>query len=102
MPSIWDLDAVKGVLERHGLKLVKIDQCMYGGPSKKPTSLASNLDGIGDQALLCDGQHRHERAYGKNKLGIFRSRRLQAYPPGLPRDRAECGQDGAQTTSLRE
>ncbi|CAK0791492.1 unnamed protein product, partial [Prorocentrum cordatum] len=84
-PSVWDLEAVKGMLGRHGVRTTRIDQCMYGGPAQKPTTLASNLDGIQEQAVLCDGRHRHEKAYGKNERGIFRSRRLQAYPPGLCR-----------------
>ena len=35
--------------------------------------------------MVCDGKHVHENAYGKNKAGTFRTRRLQAYFPGLCR-----------------
>eukprot|EP00959_Pyramimonas_sp_CCMP1952_P190048 3975969-Pyramimonas_sp.AAC.1 len=82
-PSVWVLDAVIGLLERHGAKLITLDQCMFGGPTQKPTMLGSNLVGVDEGAVRCDGQHSHEKSLGKDSGGVFATRRLQTYPPGL-------------------
>ena len=84
-PSIWILEATQGLAARAGTEVIVIDQCMYGGAAQKPTGLLSNLLGISDGILRCDGRHTHSQSAGLDSDGKFATRRLQAYPSGLCR-----------------
>ena len=84
MPSIWATQLVQAWEVRIGARRGSLDQCMYGGPTMKPTTVSGNLVGLEEGELRCDGGHRHESALGKVR-GVFRTRRLQTYPPRLCR-----------------
>ena len=66
------------MLERHAADTTRLDQRAHGGPAEKLTMLGTIVDGLTEGALLRDGKHKHERAYGKDReTEIFVSRRLQ-------------------------
>ena len=59
-PSIWDTDEVCEWEMRTDSIRVSFDQCMFGAPTKKPTTISSTLDGV--EALdevRCDQGHVH-------------------------------------------
>ncbi len=83
LPSMWDTEEVIEWERRTSSVRVSFDQCMYGGPTKKPTCVSSNLDGIeAFDENRCDGDHHHERSVGVRR-GVHMTRRLQAYPSQL-------------------
>jgi len=60
-----------------------IDQCMYGGLTRKATGLAHNFANLAEGALRCCGGHKHGISHGLNAQGVFHTRRLQSYPSEL-------------------
>ncbi len=83
LPSMWDTEEVVEWERRTSSVRVSFDQCMYGGPTKKPTRVSSNLDGIeAFDKNRCDGDRHHERSVGVRR-GMHMTRRLQAYPSQL-------------------
>jgi hypothetical protein len=80
---MWDTEEVVEWERRTSSVRVSFDQCMYGGPTKKPTRVSSNLDGIeAFDKNRCDGDRHHERSVGVRR-GMHMTRRLQAYPSQL-------------------
>ena len=83
MPSILATDLLQGMLARTGTTVSELEQCMHGGPAKKGTGLAQNFPAPFQGLLLCDGMHTHGPSSGLNAQGVWHSRRLQTYLPGL-------------------
>ena len=82
-PSIWDTEVERALEVRTGAKRARLDQCMFGGPTRKPTCLAGTLEGLEEyDGCRCDGGHRHEASLGKQD-GQFISARLATYPRKL-------------------
>ncbi|CAE7522621.1 unnamed protein product, partial [Symbiodinium microadriaticum] len=86
-PSIFATVEFKELLCRTEASSVSFDQCVLGGPTQKPTTLAGNCGGLEAFAhCRCpgvDGLHSHERSLGFDGEGHFLTRRLQTYPPGM-------------------
>eukprot|EP00439_Symbiodinium_sp_Y106_P030950 s4025_g3.t1 len=93
-PSIFATAEFKELLLRTGSSSVSFDQCTLGGPTRKPTTLAGNVQGLdGFARYACPGEspdHRHELSLGFDSEGHFLTRRLQTYPPGMCRLIAQC------------
>jgi hypothetical protein len=68
--------------KRTGAVLSLIDQCMYGGSARKKTGLAHTIPGL-RVGLRCSGDHVHGTSHGRDEFGLFHTRKLQSYPPGL-------------------
>ncbi|OLP75372.1 hypothetical protein AK812_SmicGene44843 [Symbiodinium microadriaticum] len=86
-PSIFATVEFKELLCRTEAGSVSFDQCVLGGPTQKPTTLAGNCRGL-DAFAHCrcpgvDGLHSHESSLGFDGEGHFLTRRLQTYPPGM-------------------
>lgn len=72
--SSWGLPCMKNFINKHALRLVTADQCMYGlkstdsageAPAKKPTMFATSAGRIADRlSKRCDGMHRHVQLVG--------------------------------------
>ena len=86
-PSIFAMREFGELLGRTGAYTVSFDQCVLGGPSRKPTTLAGNFAGLDAFAqCVCPGLssvHQHESSMGFDSEGHFLTRRLQTYPPGM-------------------
>eukprot|EP00969_Alexandrium_andersonii_P119616 5288719-Alexandrium_andersonii.AAC.1 len=54
-PSLFDTRLFKGMVARTGCRQVKLDQCAFGGPSRKPTELWGTVAGLQQMALCCPG-----------------------------------------------
>ena len=93
-PSIFATAEFKELLLRTGSSSVSFDQCTLGGPTRKPTTLAGNVQGLdGFARYACPGEspdHRHELSLGFDSEGHFLTRQLQTYPPGMCRLIAQC------------
>ena len=86
-PSIWKLPEIQWLL-RHGARLVQIDQCRFGAPSKKPTTLltchAAALWSRHPRSLCCSCTAPHATTLGGGKAdGIFKTAAAKTYPPPL-------------------
>ena len=68
-----------------------IDQCQFGQQAQKPTHLlAANLPELGQELASIPGgqrcRHRgHDRAYGRDGRGGWKTAPLKEYPPALAR-----------------
>ena len=54
-PSVWATDVFEEFARRTGSKCCCLHQCMFGGPAKKPTRLATNIVEFEDKGPVCDG-----------------------------------------------
>ena len=87
-PSLFDTDLFKDMVEAIDAQVVEVDQCAYGGPSRKPTHLWGNGAGLPGLRRGCPGvgpHHQHKAAFGQTESGEFRTAALAAYPPQLCR-----------------
>ncbi|CAE7839677.1 unnamed protein product [Symbiodinium sp. CCMP2592] len=86
-PSIFATIEFSELLSRTEASTVSFDQCVLGGPTQKPTTLAGNCEDLERFAhCLCSGlsaQHVHANSLGFDAEGHFLTRRLQTYPPGM-------------------
>ena len=64
-------------LEELGPLESRLDQCMYGGPARKPTRIATTWLEASCLQINCDGGHSHEQSLGLMDGGVFATRRLQ-------------------------
>ena len=84
--SIFCTVMLQNFLERTLGMINIIDQCMYGGATKKPTGLAHNFNKLAAGVLLCSQKgHKHGLSWGKDSSGTYHTRRLQSYPSELCR-----------------
>ena len=82
MPSIWRTEAYLAFEKRVRGRRCRLDQCAFGGPTVKPTTVSNNV-GLPRCGPRCPGNHVHGLALGRTKDGRFRSQRLAQYPQGL-------------------
>ncbi|CAK0903818.1 unnamed protein product, partial [Prorocentrum cordatum] len=83
-PSIWNTTEMLDFETRRSSRRARLDQCMLGGRTKKPTCLSGTLQGLEDlNELRRDGPHAHETAEGKLADGTFRTSPLAQYPEGM-------------------
>ncbi|CAK0821636.1 unnamed protein product, partial [Prorocentrum cordatum] len=83
-PSIWNTNEMLDFETRRSSRRARLDQCMLGGRTKKPTCLSGTLQGLEDlNELRCDGPHARESADGKLADGTFRTSPLAQYPEGM-------------------
>ena len=78
--SIWATPEMVDRESRVGAALFCVDQCRWGCPCKKPTTL---LDGLGQPSMFCTGDHAHGTSIGKKADGCFRTRALQIYSSAM-------------------
>ena len=79
----WQLPRTQYLLSQPGVRLLRIDQCMYHGDevgTRKPTRLMTNAPWVPIVCLSCDGRHEH----GPMLRGA-RAAQASAYPWGLCR-----------------
>ncbi len=88
--SIWGTPEVQEFEARTGSRRHILHQCMYGGPVRKPTCISGNLEGLDSEGRLCDNMREHDRRFGLNDRGEFRSHELARYPADLCRFLADC------------
>ena len=85
-PSFWDTDVTKGMEERSGAERRLLDQCPFGGCTKKATIMSTTLPGSEVLERYCPGlspTHQHGKSEGVDEHGNFHTRKLEAYPPEL-------------------
>ena len=79
--SIFATALWRALTVRLGLQHVTFPQCMFGAPTKKPTTLAyCNVDLAAFNRLCTHGRH-GEVLCGLDEEGKFKTRAAQAYPP---------------------
>ena len=80
--------------ERTSAVRVSLDQCMYGGPARKATTLSGTADGLLEGECRCDGKHQHQRSIGRTSVENgrqgFCTTALASYPSGLSKFLATC------------
>ena len=84
-PSIWRTEEVKSLVEDSGSQVVRLDQCAFGAPTKKPTMIMINAPEVDALQLRCGDvpAHTHEVLEGREVDGQFRTRRGMVYPQRL-------------------
>ena len=87
--SIWATPEMTEMERRVNAKRFLVDQCRWGCPCKKPTTLSGTLEGLDTGPLLCTGDHPHGMSIGKKADGSFRTRGLQTYSSEMNRWIAE-------------
>jgi len=87
LPELLNLEALARAVRP------SFDQCVLGGPSKKPTQISGNIQGLTRlSASKCPGisnQHFHQKSHGRDGCGRFHSKKLEKYPAEL----VKCLQD---------
>ncbi|CAK0808808.1 unnamed protein product [Prorocentrum cordatum] len=93
-PSIYSTELTCAMEERTSAVRVSLDQCMYGGPARKATTLSGTADGLLEGECRCDGNHQHQRSTGRMRVENgrqgFYATALAAYPSGLSEFLASC------------
>ena len=87
---LWETAKMKKLEKRLGLTAVYLDQCAYGGMSKKPTKILTNAPWMQTVNLTCGQvrQHKHSKLEGKvwdpvTKGMVWKTSRAAEYPSGL-------------------
>ena len=82
-PSFWASDYMVFFLQAIDGQTINLHQCMYGAPSVKPTTIASDDPHL--RRLTCGCNHivPHARLIGLDGSGKFRTRPAARYPPDL-------------------
>ncbi len=63
-PSVWSTTEMQELERRTGCTRGLLDQCMYDGPSKKPTCFTNNVPELSEECQRCGGGHTHARSFG--------------------------------------
>ena len=66
---MWLFAPIAASIAQITIFLVVIDVCMFGAPWRKPTTLASNFEGITRLHRKCDGRHNHISLQGNAPCG---------------------------------
>ena len=85
-PSFWDTDVTQMMEERCKAHRRDLDQCPFGGLTKKATTMSTTLPGSEVLCRECPGvsaTHVHCRSEGLDEHGNFNTRKLEVYPPEL-------------------
>ena len=82
--SIWAVSLITDLLLEFACLIREIDQCMFGGLSRKFTCIAGNALGLARLEGLCNHPPRtHIQLRGKNPDGTFKTAAAQSYPREL-------------------
>ena len=105
MSLMFHFGPFRALLEEGLLKLVRVDQCMYGQGTppgykprqrwKKPTDFAVSHDEFGSLRRICTGTHEHSHVKGSirfNNRRVNRSKLAGRYPSSLCVAYARCVQ----------
>lgn len=66
------------------LKLIRLDQCCFGSPSQKPTSLLTNVESLfGWNSLCCHHRCKHVPLIGADSSGNFCTTQASEYSPSM-------------------
>jgi len=87
-PSSWLVPELQYIAKQANCFSVDIDQCMFGAPSMKPTTLlclqVQHLQLLRDIPHRCDKSHVHATVLrGLDSNGLFRTAPAKTYPKGL-------------------
>ena len=87
-PSSWLLPELRYIASLPCAQAVDVDQCMFGAPSRKPTTLlllqVKHAQELLQLPRICDGQHTHQQVLrGIDENGLFRTAPAKQYPQGL-------------------
>ena len=66
---MWLYDPIAWLIDRCCVFMVTTDVCMFGAPSRTPTSIASNFVGIMRLRRFCNGLHEHISLQGNAPCG---------------------------------
>lgn len=85
---IWVAPPLQALAQACRATMVQFDQCEFGAPSVKPTTLLVSHHEFLQLARRCRGGHRHERLAGKVwspffQKEVFRTKLAQVYPQAL-------------------
>ena len=82
-PSIFNTDEMRVLMTTYGLKYFRVDQCMFGALTRKPTGLVLPHDSA-DIVKICNHKVAHESLTGFNPItGEFRTTQAAKYPSGF-------------------
>ena len=63
---LWELKSFKRLAKLEGVRFIRLDQCAYGGPYKKPTGVLTNCPWLGQGRSCKDAPpHLHTTLQGK-------------------------------------
>ena len=86
-PSSWLLPELAYIASLSAARVLDVDQCMFGAPSKKPTTLlclnALHLEPFESAPLVCCHTSHEVILTGKDEHGNFRTAPAKQYPGGL-------------------
>eukprot|EP00435_Cladocopium_sp_Y103_P053645 s1470_g17.t1 len=90
--SIWSLDALRSLARLDCVQICAFDQCMFGLPARKPTTLLLlRLDTFKDLVTLrgcggrCDHRAGHAPLQGRAADGVFATAQTKIYPRAMNR-----------------
>ena len=93
--SIWAWRAVVWLSRLACCQITTLDQCVYGCPGRKPTTILTiRMDRFRCLAMSrgcygrCDHMQGHEKLIGRSHDGSFRTSKAKVYPPLLNSDLA--------------
>ena len=82
-PSFFNSDEVRDVMDFLDLEFAYLDQCRYGGDSRKPTQLMITQFETQNLGLLCNHRRHRKVLKGLARTGGFVSGPSARYPRGL-------------------
>ena len=86
-PSIWITEEMIGLERRTGATRAIFHQCPFGGEVPKLTCFSGTVMNLSSlNGIFCPGvseTHSHGQSMGRDPMGGFSTRRLQAYPSDL-------------------
>ena len=80
--SIWIAEETEEMEEETGARRVDLDQCEYGAPSQKPSTMSGNLEGMEKLAAVCSHPTHPLTRLGK-VAGVFPTGEMARYPQPL-------------------
>ena len=88
-PSVFNSDEMRQLISKFRLQYVRIDQCMFGAPTRKPTGLVLPK-GSGEIVRVCTHGYTHEMLAGYDAVTKqFRTTQAAKYPSGLSQSIAQ-------------
>ena len=89
---IWEQKSMKRLAKLPGTRLLRLDQCAYGGPYHKPTGVLTNAPWL-DEGLLCERASPHQHTVLEGRVWSFKVNKevwltseAAEYPTGLCED----------------
>ena len=86
---LWELKSFKRLAKLEGVRFIRLDQCAYGGPYKKPTGVLTNCPWLGQGRSCKDAPpHLHTTLQGKVwsykvERTVWFTSEAAEYPTGL-------------------